>query len=305
MEDTANQSARPDAPATPWIQFLDRELSQSTPENVENGLCQIFRHLFTSPNASAATEAAQQVDGYYRDVYLPSDPFLKFLDDKGTAGFLNTLYELVFDLARVVPYDHELQQLLVQFLIELVKLPTREVKIWDRKCLVYANEPIFGSVMEDNWNGSYPSNMFSSDDPAIAESYNEWVNFSAFLARCIQSGRNDCFENWSKYPKVEIHKGLEETHDEGPRRDCLQLVAVEYLLLTGEKLHGNMIGKHPDGSEKREQGLRSWQLWFGKLEEIENGPKADSDLGQAAKRAREVMVSLEPGIRPQLQDLSH
>ncbi|KDN66824.1 hypothetical protein CSUB01_03007 [Colletotrichum sublineola] len=305
MEDIANQSAQPDAPATPWIQFLDRELSQSTPEDVENGLCQIFRHLFTSPNASAATEAAQQVDGYYRDVYLPSDPFLKFLDDKGTAGFLNTLYELVFDLARVVPYDHEQQQLLVQFLIELVKLPTREVKIWDRKCLVYANEPIFGSVMEDNWNGSYPSDMFSSDAPAIAESFKEWVNLSAFLARCIQSGRNDCFENWDKYPGVDIRKGLEETHEKGPRRDCLQLVAIQYLLLAGEKLHGEMIVRHADGAEKRQWGLGKWQLWAEKLQDIEEGQEEDFDLGQAAKRARQMMVSLEPSIQPKLQDPSH
>ncbi|EFQ35691.1 hypothetical protein CGRA01v4_06066 [Colletotrichum graminicola] len=269
MEVTVNHPPYPNDPKAPWIQFLDRE---------------------------SATEAAQQVDEYYHNSYLPSDPFSKFQADKGTAGFLNTLYELVFDLARVVPYDHDLQQLLVHFLVELVKLPTREVTIWNEKCLVYAKEPVFGSVMEDNWSGSYPSDMSSPDDPDVAESYKEWINLSAFLARCIQSGRNDCFENWSKYPRVDIPKGLEENHDEGPRGDCLQLVAVEYLLLAGEKLHDNMIGRHPDGSEKRQLGLRKWKIWAGKLQEIEEGLKADFDLVQAAKRARQLMVSLEPGI---------
>ncbi|KAK1996129.1 hypothetical protein LX36DRAFT_671966 [Colletotrichum falcatum] len=144
--------------------------------------------------------------------------------------------------------------------------------------------------MEENWSGSYPSDMSSSNDPAVAQSYKKWP------------GRNDCFENWPKYPRVDISKGLEENHDEGPRSDCLQLVAAEYLLLAGEKLHGNMIGRHPDGSEKRQRGLGHWKLWAGKLQDIEKGPKADSDLGQAAKRARRVMVSLEPGISPQLQE---
>ncbi|WYZ36950.1 hypothetical protein EsH8_II_000456 [Colletotrichum jinshuiense] len=298
MTNTTDHTAESIAPVAPWIQHLDEELSQSQPDVLGNGLCLILRRLVLSTNDSAATDAAQQVDEYYCDHYLPSDPLLKLEDDKGMEAFLNTLYGLVFELACLVPYNHDLQQLLVNFVIELVKLPAKKVKIWNEECLVYTKEPIFGSVMEENWNARYPSDSIASDDPAAAESYKEWLNLSAFLARCIQSGRNDSFENWSKYPGVDIPKGLEENHDQGPRRKYLLLAALQYLLLAGEKLHSEFISRHPDGSEKRRWGLGKWQLWAGKLQEIAGGQETDADVRQDAEKARRLMLLLEPQTQP-------
>ncbi|KAK7937804.1 uncharacterized protein PG986_014672 [Apiospora aurea] len=100
-------------------------------------------------------EAAQQVDDLYSNEYLPSDPLMKFQDDKGMGGFLSCLYEMVFDLARAIPHEDDLQDRLVQFLVELAKLPTEEVKIWGEDCLVYARNPAYSVVQDDNWNSSY------------------------------------------------------------------------------------------------------------------------------------------------------
>ena len=56
---------------------------------------------------------------------------MRLQDDKGMGGYLNSLYEMVFDLARAIPYNHDLQKQLLQFLHELTQLPTRNVKIWN------------------------------------------------------------------------------------------------------------------------------------------------------------------------------
>ncbi|KAJ9155244.1 hypothetical protein NKR23_g2103 [Pleurostoma richardsiae] len=81
----------------PWIAFLDRTAEQSSPRGLDEGFCEIFRRLLLSADVSATAEAALQVDEFYRDTYLPSDPLMRFEDDKGMAEFLATLWESVFD----------------------------------------------------------------------------------------------------------------------------------------------------------------------------------------------------------------
>lgn len=128
-----------EAAATPWIQCLD-EILQENPDSSEARISKILRQMLSSSLQDDFTpaEAARQIDDYYQNNYLPSDPLMKFQDDKGMGGFLSGLYEMVFDLARAIPHDDELQNCLVQFLIELTKLPTKEVKIWGVHCPLFS-----------------------------------------------------------------------------------------------------------------------------------------------------------------------
>lgn len=100
---------------------------------------------------------------------------MKFLDDKGIGEFLTNFYELVFDLARLIPYDNSNQEKLVQLILELRKLPPKQFKIWKVCKVFYALSPVLllilrlllgglprldsGTIVwgltEDNWNGSY------------------------------------------------------------------------------------------------------------------------------------------------------
>ena len=98
-------------------------------EPLEKDLALILGGL-RSANAAAA-EVACQIQDYYRNTYLLSDSLMKLEDDKGLGGFLYRLFELIFALARHIPYNHRLQDVLVQFIIRLRKLPPKEVETWN------------------------------------------------------------------------------------------------------------------------------------------------------------------------------
>ncbi|KAK6852098.1 hypothetical protein PG995_012223 [Apiospora arundinis] len=209
---------------------------------------------------------------------------------------------MVFDLARAIPYDHELQERLLQFLHELTKLPARKAKIWNEECHVYEKDPILPSVLDDNWNGSFPSHPYDPEDPSSRKSLEEWVNFSTFLARCIKSGLLDRFDGWGRYPAVEIRKALEENPGQGPRRDCLVMVAAQYFQVAGNKIHHQFVAQYAIGSQERQRGLEAWGLWSGRLQVLADGQGLKPEVEHAVKEARTLMLSLEPSIAAEPRD---
>ena len=120
--------------------FLAAETAADEDSGVASRLPSIFLHLLAAwtegNHAAAAEEAARRIHADYCDVYLPSDPLMKGLDDKGMAGFLSRLYELVFSQVRLVGYDDARQDALVETLLELRKLPPQSLRIWGVSCPV-------------------------------------------------------------------------------------------------------------------------------------------------------------------------
>ena len=182
--------------------------------------------------------------------------------------------------------------------------------------LVYTKEPIFTSVLDDKlerepqYDPKYSfSYLITQLTPNTASSTGansqelemtcaEWINFSAFLARCIQSNPNDQYEGGCKYPSFDIPKGLEEDHPVGVIRNCLATVAVLYILLAGSKIHHEFVEKpHEDSSEKK-WGLDKWQLWAKKLKELADSKDMGPELGYAAREAYGKMVSLHSELFP-------
>ena len=131
METTGNLYKGRNDGTQRWMEYLDGEMATTEADPVTHCLAQIIRDTLLSTDESRAAGAAHRIDAYYQDEYLPSDPFLKFSDDKGMAGFLNSLYGLVFDVARLIPYRDALQDTLIQVIVELRKLPPKPCKIWD------------------------------------------------------------------------------------------------------------------------------------------------------------------------------
>ncbi|KAK8091686.1 hypothetical protein PG997_002047 [Apiospora hydei] len=171
----------------------------------------------------------------------------------------------------------------VQFLLELAKLPTKEVKIWGMTIGTAATTYTTAST------------AFDPETPATLQRYSEWVNVSAFVARVIRSGHDDRYTNWDKYPSFDIAKGLECDSDQGPRRDCLILVATQYLLIVGEKLHRKYFDECAADSEKGQKARATWRLWSDRLREIANGQTSSSpEVAEAAREAWQFMISLEP-----------
>ena len=115
----------------PWIAFLDAQVAASDLYPVEYSLFKLLRSVLLSTDQAAIAEAAQHIDSYYHDEYLPYDPLMRFEDDKGVGGFLNSLYELIYDLARLIPFNNSQQDVLIQLIVELRNLPPKPFKIWN------------------------------------------------------------------------------------------------------------------------------------------------------------------------------
>lgn len=121
------------ATSEPWRDELEREISEDAADGEPLQIPSILLGLLTTypgGDAMTAREAARRIDAEYRDVYIPSDPLLRGLEDKGMAGFLGRVYDLVLSVSRLVDCDDARQDALVRFLGELRKLPPTAFKIW-------------------------------------------------------------------------------------------------------------------------------------------------------------------------------
>lgn len=125
-----NTDSRTDSPSPPWIEFLDNVAEYYDPSNPQPNVLTILRQSLFSSKDPSATIAAQQVDTYYQERYLSLDPLMPYQEDKGMGSFLHCLYESVFDLALRIPYNDDSQDVLVEFIAELRKLPPKQLKIW-------------------------------------------------------------------------------------------------------------------------------------------------------------------------------
>ncbi|KAH0555662.1 hypothetical protein GP486_006395 [Trichoglossum hirsutum] len=61
--------------------------------------------------------------------FFQYDPLLKFEDDKGMGSFFSGFYNVLFTLAKHIPYGSERQNDLAKVLSELRMLPLRAVRI--------------------------------------------------------------------------------------------------------------------------------------------------------------------------------
>lgn len=98
------------------------------------------------------------------------------------------------------------------------------------------------------------------------ERCDRWVNFSSFLARCIQTRLDDHVADMTKYPRMDIPEGLEKEHPQGVKRDCMVMVAAQYILLSVQFIDEELVIKPDEGrSDTTLRGSRRWRLWADKL----------------------------------------
>ncbi|KAH8589746.1 hypothetical protein B0O99DRAFT_676542 [Bisporella sp. PMI_857] len=114
----------------PWLLFLEEEINASEGP-VARDIGAILRSFLLSPSESTAMDTARLVNASYWEKLLLSDPLIRFQDDKGMGGFLNCLWELVFDIARRVSYNDPTQDYFIQFILELRKPLPKHFKIWE------------------------------------------------------------------------------------------------------------------------------------------------------------------------------
>lgn len=114
----------------PWITQLDKEIDILGNGTLEYDLAIILKQLFLSDGDSTAADIARKIDNYYDQQFRPSDPLMRFQDDQGMQSFLFAFWQAVYiAFARVIPYNNNNQEKLVQLVLELQKLPPRQFKL--------------------------------------------------------------------------------------------------------------------------------------------------------------------------------
>ena len=114
-----------------WINYIDLLIDEESDDDAFVHLANLVKSLLLSTSETAARDTAAAIDAYYEKEFFPSDPLMRFEEDKGMTSFLLELWEIVFSLARVIPYDDDAQVTLVNLILELYKLPTRSHKVFD------------------------------------------------------------------------------------------------------------------------------------------------------------------------------
>ena len=115
----------------PWLVWIEAKVRHYGEDTVEASLLEIVKKLLISDNEKAPTVAAHQIDEFYQKIFLPTDPLMRFEEDKGWTEFLNTLYTMIFDVVERVRWNDPKQDSLMNLITALRQLPPRPAKIYD------------------------------------------------------------------------------------------------------------------------------------------------------------------------------
>lgn len=117
----------------PWLNYIDDEVAQED-DPIILEILSALKDLLTSESETVAEGVAHRIDRCYSDTSLSVNPSVKFQKDKGMGSFLNSLWDAVFDVAEVVPYDDPRQDRLINLILELRKFSPRPFNINGVSC---------------------------------------------------------------------------------------------------------------------------------------------------------------------------
>lgn len=110
------------------------------------------------------------------------------------------------------------------------------------------------------------------------------------MARCTAEGSYDHYEDWNKYPSIDIPLGLglDGQLPPGKLGSCRLTVAAQWMLHCGGKLRADMVkADHPKWN------LDKWNGWVARLKEIHEGGIADAKVKAAVEKALAGVVDAE------------
>ncbi|KAF5876935.1 uncharacterized protein Bfra_001293 [Botrytis fragariae] len=234
-----------------WLTFLIKQASIPSGKEFVPKVLNIFIDFLLSENDDAAAKAAKKIDDSTRDS-------------------LFFVFQTIYDLAALIPYEDRKQDMLLQLIVELLKLPRKTFKGADGKVskdLIVEESPTYHDlnieVKHDMWNARNVDelDLDVKTQDEYTQSCIEWVNLSAFYARCIAANIDDHDKNACKFPDIEIREALEPDYDPTPGidTDFRVAIATRYIIVAGEKI--------------REENFKWWDehvpIWERKLEEFE------------------------------------
>ncbi|KAJ8067498.1 hypothetical protein OCU04_004842 [Sclerotinia nivalis] len=237
----------------PWLTFLTEQASKPPHEKMVSDVVNMLKGFLLSDSENAALETAKQIDNYTVFGSL-------------TRRHLNFVFQTIYNLAALIPYEDQKQEMLLQLIVELLKMPRRSFTGPDGKMV--DEGPIYYDVhMElkhDMWNARHVDELdldYKTQDEYI-QACIEWINLSKFYARCISEGLDDHDDKACKFPGYDIPESLEPQckYMPGIDTDFRVMVATQYIIIAGEKI--------------REDDIKWWDehapIWEKKLEQLEN-----------------------------------
>lgn len=115
-------------------------------------------HGFLAGHASSESHAQEKFCEPVEDKYMQTQ------DNEAIEELLWTAWQAVIETAKATPHHSEKRQKLVDFVLDIQKRPAlakdgKVCKVWD--ATVWADLPVFGAQVRENWNSSKHS---MSDD---------------------------------------------------------------------------------------------------------------------------------------------
>ncbi|KAL6803835.1 hypothetical protein J3E68DRAFT_391653 [Trichoderma sp. SZMC 28012] len=212
-------------------------------------------------------------------------------------GFLWSLWSLLADTAKHIPLDDPRLQHLVEILKALNAKQTGSVEIWGSQHELWADMPLFGAVMREEWNAS-PEFVGKPDQAAkIAQ----WLSLNSFAARLLSAS----VSSWTNFAVWELRDGLEEPLSTDEARDTHLITASEWITQAGQVLYKETKNSVELDSQATQvlspgsliKGTKSgfneerWSFWKQRLEELSASARAEAK--RRTEKALEVIKSLE------------
>ncbi|KAL7955514.1 hypothetical protein V8C34DRAFT_244496 [Trichoderma compactum] len=212
-------------------------------------------------------------------------------------SFLWSLWTLLADVAKRIPLDDPRLQSLVEMLEALNAKQSGSVEIWGSQHELWADMPLFGAVVREEWNASPEFD----NKPDQATKIAQWLSLNSFAARLLSASVQD----WTNFAIWELRDGLEEPLSTDEARDTHLVTASEWFTQAGQVLYdetknsieldsqatralspGSLIEGTKSGfNEKR------WSFWKKRLEEL--SADASAEAKKRVEKALEVIKGLE------------
>jgi hypothetical protein len=120
----------------PWVSKLNDELACWEQGSLDYTFASCLRGRLQSKTTPRTISSA--IERTY-DNYLRANPQLESAEDKGWVVFISSFYKVVFVFAKYIPHNCEKQDSLIKALLELRRLPPRQIKIHGVCILSYSD----------------------------------------------------------------------------------------------------------------------------------------------------------------------
>ncbi|KAN0070354.1 Protein of unknown function (DUF3632) domain containing protein [Elaphomyces granulatus] len=216
--------------------------------------------------------------------------------------FFWTLWGLLLDIVRMMPYNHPKQELLVKFLMTLHRKKAKyQIQIWE-------DFPILLACLTEDFEAGFSPTMMR-EIPSSEES-SEWLSLNSFAARLK---REDLIYG-TYFAIYRLRDAVEQENAVREVANCKISVACEWIIRSGIELYREALNGVTQDDEpvirsgplyKGQLGLcpERWLFWKSRLSNVSTD-EVDEEVVKMAQQAVGEMERVEKVMKKRAMDLS-